>query len=561
MKRFIFIIIILGLALAAAGFWYWQRNPYSKDVLKLEILGPEKVGAAEEVEYTVKFKNNGNVRLEEPRLIFEFPQNTLLEEDKELRQKIEEEELGAIYPGQEKSFKFEGRLFGKEGDIKTARAWLSFKVENLKASYESSTTLNTEIKEVPLSFNLDLPSQVESGRGFAFSLNYFSNIDYPLTNLGIQVEYPSGFEFLSSSPSSLDKKEWDLSLINKAEGGRIEIKGKISGESGSQKIFEASLGVWNNNEFTVLKKVSKGVEIGEPYLSVFQRINGQDEYIASPGEMLHYEIFFRNVSKEPFKDLFLVSNLRGKPFDFDTVRVSNGEFNKEDRSIVWDWRDVSRLSFLDKGEEGKVEFWIETGDSWDLSSSSEKNFTLRNEVLVSEVEKIFETKVNTRLVASQEGYYEDSVFGNSGPLPPEVGKETTYTIVWEVKNHYNDLKDVVMKAELPGNVELTGEISPEEEKDNFTFDVVSREIVWRVNDDKTTKAGSGVLTSAPRIAFQISLKPYSSQEGEIVDLIRRAVVQGEDQWTKQIIRDTDPSIDTSLPDDPSVSENEGEVED
>ncbi len=559
MKKLILIVIISGLALAAIGFWYWQRNPYSKDILKLEILGPEKVEAAEEVEYTVRFKNNGNVRLEEPRLIFEFPQDTLLEEDEELRQEIEAEDLGAIYPGQEKTFEFKGRLFGRKGDIKTAKVWLSYKVKNLKASYESSTAFTTEIEDVPLTFNLDLPSKIESGREFSFSLNYFSNIDYPLTSLGVKLEYPSGFEFLSSSPSSLDKTQWDLPVVNRAEGGRIEVRGSLSGDSGSQKIFEASLGVWKDNEFVLLKEVSKGTEIGEPHLSVFQRINGQDEYIASPGEMLHYEIFFRNVSGKPFKDLFLVSNLKGKPFDFDTIRVKNGEFNEGDKSVIWDWRDVSKLSFLEKGEEGKVEFWIELEDEWEVSTSSEKNFTLRNEVLISEVEKIFETKVNTKLVALQKGYYEDSVFGNSGPIPPEVGEETTYTIVWEAKNYYNDLRDVVMRAELPGNVDLTGEISPEEEESNFTFDSVSREIVWRVKDDETMEAGSGTLTSAPRIAFQVSLEPYSSQEGDIVNIIRRAVIQGEDLWTNQIIRDTDPSIDTSLPDDPSVSE--GEVED
>ena len=80
MRKFIFIIIILCIALGIAGFWYWQRNPYSKEILKLEILGPEEAAVSEEVEYTVKYKNNGNVRLEEPRLIFEFPEYTLLEE-------------------------------------------------------------------------------------------------------------------------------------------------------------------------------------------------------------------------------------------------------------------------------------------------------------------------------------------------------------------------------------------------------------------------------------------------------------------------------------------------
>ncbi len=561
MKRFIFIIVILGLGLAAAGFWYWQRNPYSKEILKLEILGPEEINLSEEVEYTVRFKNNGNVRLEDPHLTFEFPQYTLSSEEETIRREIKTEEMGAIYPGQEKTFQFKGRLFGRKGEVKTAKVWLSYKVKNLKASYESSTTLNTVIKGVPITFNLDLPSKVESGRDFSFSLNYFSNLDYPLTDLGVRIEYPSSFEFLGSTPSSLDKKEWELSLLNKAKGGRIEVRGRLTGDAGEQKIFKALLGVWREGEFVLLKEVSKGTEIGQTHLSIFQRINGRDEYIANPGEVLHYEIFFRNVGDKPFKDLFLVSNLKGKPFNFDNVKVNDGEFNKGDNSIVWDWRDIPKLSFLDQGEEGMVEFWVEIKNNWEITASSEENFILRNEVLASEMKEDFETKVNSKLIASQKGYYQNEIFDNTGPIPPKVGEETTYTIVWQAKNYYNDLKNVRMRAELPGNVELTGKIFPEDQKSNFTFDVVSREIVWRVEDDNIMEAGTGIFNSAPNIAFQVSLEPYSSQKGEKADIIRRAVIQGDDQWTDEIIRDEVSGIDTSLPDDSSVSGEEGEVED
>ena len=108
MKKFIIIIILVGLALGAAGFWYWQKNPYSKEILKIEIVGPAEAVISEEVEYTVKLKNNGNVRLEETRLVFEFPEHTLFEEGLSRRQEIGPEELGDIYPGDEKTFKFKG---------------------------------------------------------------------------------------------------------------------------------------------------------------------------------------------------------------------------------------------------------------------------------------------------------------------------------------------------------------------------------------------------------------------------------------------------------------------
>jgi hypothetical protein len=569
-RKIILVIIILAIIVGAAGFWYWQRNPYSKEILKLEILGPEETDLSQEVEYIIKYKNNGNVRLEEPRLAFELPEHTLLpvliiseageEEGFLRRQEFGPEDLGDIYPGEEKIIRVKARLFGKEGETKTAKAWLSYQPKNLKARYESATTFTTAIKSVPLTFDFDLPSKVETGRDFKFYLNYFSSLDYPLTNIGVKVDYPSGFEFLESEPQSLGKTEWETPLLNKTEGGRIEIQGRLVGEVREQKIFKAFLGVWQNDEFIPLKEITKGVEITKPHIFVFQRINDSDEYIANPGDLLHYEIFFRNIGEEPFKDLFLVAELEGKAFDLGSLRSEFGQFNEGGGSVVWDWRDVPELRFLGQGEEGKVEFWISLKGEWEVSSPQDKNFVLENNVLISQVKEKFTTKINSKLVISQKGYFQDNTFENSGPIPPKVGKATTYTIIWQAKNYYNDLRDVKVRAILPSSVSLTGKISPEEESSNFSFDNQSREIVWTVRDNEIMTAGTGVSGSAPTIAFQVALTPTSEQKGKTPQIINEARIRGEDLWTGNIIEGMDLGVDATLPDDPSVSSEQGIVE-
>jgi hypothetical protein len=566
MKKIIFSIIILGLVLAIAGYWYWQRNPYSKDVLRLEIFGPAEVSLFQEVEYVVKYKNNGNVRLEEPRLIFEFPEYTILSADNadneegqenfSTRQEIGPEELGDIYPGEEKTLYFKGRLFGKENQLKTAKVQISYKPKNLKPRYESSTTFSTLVKSVPLTLEFDLPSKIESDRDFDFSLNYFSNLDYPLINFGLKVEYPSSFEFLKSNPKTLDKTEWEIPLLNKAEGGRIEISGKLSGELKEQKIFRAIMGLWIENEFIEIKDISRGIEITKPHLSVFQRINNENQYFANSGDLLHYEIYFRNVGEDPFNDLFLVSRLDGEGFDYDSIKFSSGQFNKGDNSIVWDWRDNSKLRYLDQGEEGKVEFWINLKDEWKINNSESRNAILKNTVLISQIKEEFEIKVNSKLAISQKGYYNEEVFGNSGPLPPKIGETTTYTVIWQAQNYFNNVKNVRVKALLPAYVKLTGKIFPEQEKSGFTYDSNSREIVWTINE---MKAGTGVSDQAPNIAFQVALTPSSEHTNMVLPIIKEVKISGEDQWTEKIVGSNDSEIDTTLPDDSSVETQMGRV--
>ena len=256
------------------GFWYYQRNIYSKDILKLEILGPDEIEAAEEIEYTVKYKNNGDIRLEEPRLIFEYPEYSIIEQGKLLRQEIVLED---IYPGQEKTLYFKGRLLGKQGDLKTAKALMSYRPKNLKARYESETSHAVKIKSVSLTLEFDLPSKIESGGEIRFRLNYFSNADYPLSNLGIKVEYPVDFEFISSNPKILGENDWEVGLLNKAEGGRIEIAGNLRGELEEEKTFKTQIGFWQSGQFVVLKESIRAVKIVTPSIYISQQINGNTQ--------------------------------------------------------------------------------------------------------------------------------------------------------------------------------------------------------------------------------------------------------------------------------------------
>ena len=556
-RKFIIFLILLAAISGLVGFWNWQRNIYSKEILKLEILGKEEVAVAEEFEYIVKYKNNGTVRLEEPRLTFEYPKYSILEEGKSLRQELGAKELGeAIYPGEEKTFHFKVRLLGKEGETRIAKAWLSYRPKNLKARYESATTFTTQIKSVPLTFEFDLPSKIESGKDLKFRLNYYSNIDYPLLNLRLVAEYPPGFEFLESAPPSLEKVEWELPLLNRAEGGRIEISGKIRGEVREQKMFKAKLGIWQEGEFIVLREILRGVEIIQPALWVFQQINGSSKYTANPGDLLHYEIFFKNVGGETLFDLSLVTTLIGDIFDFQTLKAPEGEFSLGDNSIVWEWRRVRALQFLEPGEEGKVEFWVKIKKDWPIPSLAGKT-EIKNRIYLSQVKEEFSNKVNSKLEIFQKGYFESEVWENFGPLPPKVGEGTAYTIIWQAKNYYNEVKDVKVKAVLPQNVKLTGKIFPEEEMEKFAFDSQSREIVWNIGN---LKVGQGVLNPAPNISFQIEFIPEEIQRGSIPNLISEAKVTGEDSWTGMTLEAISAAINTTLPDDPTITEEMGTVE-
>ena len=541
----IFILVVVG-AIGVAGFWYWQKNQYSKEILKLEILGPESIQAGDEVEYLIKFKNNGKVRLENPELIFEYPQLSIPLRGESRRITTSTED---IYPGEERVESFKARVFGKENETAEARAFLSYRPNNLTARYESETTQTSQIKFVPLTFEFDLPLKSESDEEIDFSLNYFSNIDFVLGELRVKLEYPEGFKFISASPRPLDETEWDLSELYQADGGRIDIKGVIEGDESSQKIFRAKLGLVRDNEFWLLKEAAQSIEITTPTLYISQLINGSQNYVAESGDLLHFEIFFKNIGRTPIQKKFLFSKLEGDFYDLDTLKSDKGEVGRGDNSIIWDWKVVSDLRFLDEGEEGKVDFWVNVEDSLEREI---KNPTLKNRVTIGGTQRVFETKINSQVPFSQKVFFNQEFWSNSGPIPPEVGQKTTYTVVWQIGENWNDLRNLKVKTTLPENIKPTGQIFPEDAK--FTYDSKSKEAIWNVGDVEAFSEESPLT-----LAFQIEFTPDSSQKGKTPDLVEEADVLAEDVFTGEIINVEAGPVNTTLPDDESISSAQGKV--
>ncbi len=556
MKRIFSIIIILAAILAVVGYWQWERQAFSKDDIKLEILGLREVGLAEEVEFLVRYRNIGHIRLDAPELIFELPNNAILEQGVSFREKLGEEKLGiAIYPGEEKTFKFRTRLLGAEGETLTTKATLSYQPRGLNVRFESETTFTTTINVVPLSLAFVFPPKIEPGKDFEFQINYFSNVDYPLLGLRVTADYPAGFEFKQAYPRALEKREWDIPPLNRAEGGRITVTGRIDGEFGDQKIFRANLGMWRDGRFILLKRIDRGIGLTKPTLQITQRINHYENYVASPGEHLHYEILFRNTGEETLTGLYLTVNLFGEAFDFRTLSAPRGVIAGPN-SITWNWRQVGDLQFLRPNEEGRVEFWLRVADNWPVIDLG-GNATLQSVVFLGQIRQEFITKINSTLEVDQKALFHDEIFGNSGPIPPRAGLPTTYTIMWQVNNHHNRVGAVEVRAILPQNVKLTGEIFPEAELGNFTFDSASREIVWKVGD---LDVGRGIINTAPNISFQVALTPDETQRREVPNLIGSIRANGKDIWTGQVLESSDEPINTGLPDDPLITEQMGIVQ-
>ncbi|MFZ3054698.1 MAG: hypothetical protein WA091_01830 [Minisyncoccales bacterium] len=528
MKKIIILPLLL-IILAVIAFLSWDKMSFSKEVLKVELIGPEKTTIGEDVEYLVKFKNNGSIRLESPELIFTYPENSIIEEaDGKIKTMTSEQLGGDIYPGEERSFKFNARLLGKEKETKVAKVSISFQPKDLKTRSEVSTTSTTILGDIPIELSLDTPDKVGTGKTLTLRVNYSSSVEYPLKDLTCYVTYPDDFEFLYSQPKGMDNTQWDIPILNEAGSGRIEISGILTGQSLEQKVFRAKIGIWQDGNFVLLKEVIRGVEIVAPALYISQKINNDENYAALVGDQLHYEVTFRNVGEDQMKDMVLVTKLDGDALDINSIKVINGKWTKGDNTIVWDGTNVPELQLLDVGQAATVEFWVNVKDKWKMDSLEDKNPIIKNKVLIGQASQEFLTKVSSVISAEQKIYPENKYFENSGPYPLESGQKTYLTVEWKAINNYNDLEKVKMVTALPESITFEGKTYPDGM--DITYDENTSEVVCNIG---SLPAGSGVIKDAKICAFQISVKPEIADE--MIILLGSAQLSGVDQWTNNTL--------------------------
>ncbi len=163
-------------------------------------------------------------------------------------------------------------------------------------------------------------------------------------------------------------------------------------------------------------------------------------------------------------------------------------------------------------------------------------------------------KINSEVVFTPAAVHFIGPFQNTGPMPPQVGKETTYTIVWTAVNSSNHISRATVKAVLPLYVTWKGAHAPAGER--ITFNELSREVVW---DMGRLEAGSGITLPPREVSFQVGFIPSVSQRDQSPTIAGESTFAGVDEFTGTAIRLFGNARTISLHTDPNFVFTHGKV--
>ncbi|MEA1936629.1 MAG: hypothetical protein U9N04_00775 [Patescibacteria group bacterium] len=616
----IFLFLILLAVLVVAYFAYFKGQwSFDDKKVKIKIEVPSEVSSGEEITFVIKYENNTSVDLRNLKMSFFTPKEfVFISSDRETQKEGTTWvwRQGNLSAGESDKIRLFGKIIGKEGTECVFNSSIFYTPDNFNSEFQSfddESKSVLKITSIPFEMSIECPKFVIN-KNKAKCVVTYKNTSKRSFYAEVKVNIPKGFEYISSDPKADESGtehslSWNIENLEANTSGELIVEGNITGDRNEEIEIEAILYASEKDKNTIPYLNNKTViRIQDAPVILSQTINGSKEYFAYKGEELEYKIKFKNNSEMEIKGLVINSRLEGC-VNPDSIDVVNGSHDGE--KITWNAFNIPKLAVFGVGEEDEVSFKVKVKDFINIENSNDKNFTVRNTVSIKEFdfdaesEKIGKTitsdttvvKLDTSLFIRAKGYFnDDGRIKNSGVIPPEVGKETKYTIHWNLSNLFNDIENVRIVSIMPEKVKWAGNYirsdgkifsgnenngtfipeqkneteleddeddkddnnSQEEEikEERFYYNPETREIVWEM---PKLSANTGVISPAKEVVFQVSITPEEEDIGNVMEIMSEVKATSQDEFTRNAIETFDSALTTELPDDYSIGMEEGIV--
>jgi hypothetical protein len=554
-------LFFLATVFVAGFVFFGGANFISSKNLDIEVVGPTTASAGQAIELGVTVENNNNTDLEVANLSIQYPQDTRDPQDSSKGLTFTKTDLGVIKAGGEANRNVGMVLLGSVGEIKEIKLSVEYKVRGSNATFYKDKVYQITIGDAPLSLTVESPPKVSSGESFTSVVNVTLNSTEPLKNVMLRAEYPYGFSFDTSSQSALtDNNVWALGDLSPGASKKIEIRGRLVGENQDERTFRFYVGVAaeggaSANFKTVLVSAQETVAIERPSISLSASFNGESvpTYVAPAGQNISTAIHFQNNLPEKLLNPRLEVKLSGTSLNtYTVVAQNNGLYSPGTGRINWIIANALGALALSPGEGGIVTFSFASYPETLSSGNKDINLTItfsgtsagdNKPVTVSETRTI---KIGSQVSFSSRAVHTIGPFSNIGPIPPQVGKETTYTVIWSVGNTSNDLKEAKITAKLGSNVKWVGANSSASE--SVEYNQSTNTVTWNLG---TLPSGVGFSTAPRDAAFQISLTPTSSQVGSAPTLVTGISFSAFDESLNKGITVSSAPLTTRTTSDPA----------
>jgi hypothetical protein len=568
----LFFLLALGYAYLAfnGGF-----NTISSDHIDVDIDGPSSVSAGDPIELRISIHNKNAVALKDANLLVEYPTGTRRPDDVSQELRRDSADIGVIAEDGEVQETVRAVLYGQVGDVEKINLHLEYGVPNSNAVFTKDTVYEIKINKAPLTVSVDTIKEVSPGQQVSFKITLGANSTEPVENVLLNAEYPFGFTYTSSSVEPIKgDTTWQIGDLAEGSKREITINGTLYGQPDEERVFVFTVGVAGSKDsqsiLVPFLTDKEEIAIRQPFLGLNLSLNGlanQGALVTKVGQPISGTISWRNDTNDRIIDAEVKATISGGVVNPTAIVSQDGFYDSSTGTIVWSQRTDPLLDAISAGESGESAFSIGQKPLADVAGTvvnptitiglvmTGTRLSSSGEAQYVESRQDKSIKVASNLMVSATGFHVGGPFENHGPLPPRVGDTTTYTIILNLSNSFNEVNGAVVTATLPPYLDWLGTVAPAGA--SVSYNPVSGQVRWSAG---TVPAGTGFgTTPAAQVAFQVGFKPSLSQINQEPALLEALHASGSDTFTNLTLDSDGQIITTRLDKDPNFPGGGGKV--
>ncbi len=575
-------IAIMALVVFSAGvaltFWYRSTRQVQQSQVHIEIGAPTRFTAGGTISYVVNITNKSNVDWGTVDVRFTSPSGFVYESSSpngRASDKIVEASLPALSSGASQTFTVSGRLVGEEGATALASAEVTISPKNFpKEKIIQSQTANTVISAIPLDISIEAGKSAAVGERVAAIIHVRNLSDTPIEGAVLKLTPAPGMQLAIedtgfSAEFSVVDSFWRLPTIAPLdEVVRYSVL-YVSGNSGDRRELEVAVMQQQKQETFTLRKIAHVVSVTSSQLTVAQSFNNNSEgkLTVAAEQRVDGVVQYKNTGTTGLTDAIVKVKFEGTGLDISTLKLNSGAYDPTTNTLTWTAASLPALKSILPGTEGKIAYSFNilpfakfplqpNGKNQQLTATASVDSpdlpkpTGQTRQVISDR---FFLPVTTGVLLGMDAFYDDGRLGitSTGPIPPRVGEQTTYTLRTRIGSSLNDIENTQIVIVLPDGVSYTNQFY--KTAGDIDFNARTNTMTWTI---PLLEGLVGRAVPSHELNMQVAITPGGNVRGQVVPFVKSIQVRGTDSFTDVL---TQASL-TEFPNTRSASPQNGDVQ-
>ncbi len=448
------------------------------------------------------------------------------------------------------------RLEGNVGSQLSFIGTLKYRIAGLSADFSAEAKGVVQVTAAGAGISVEGPREIANASVVSYTVSYSNQGTSDLKAVRVKLVTPQGFQFAQSEPDpSQGTDTWDITPFPVGAQGTIRVSGTFSGgQPGQSYTFLAQLLVPDaNGQYYVQTEGQYTTAITNQPLLVTQAVEGvsaTETPVLKAGDTVQYALAYKNNATVVAKAVRIVFSIDSAAADLSSIQAEGGSISGN--TVTFTAAGYSALESVSPGDSGEVSVSFRLRNPLVNDRTTNPKLVTNVKITSNEYDSFLPGNSITADL-STEVRAESALVHVSGPLPPRVGQQTSYTVKISLRNTTSDVRQNVFTAVVASGVTLDKTALASDVARDLTYDQATGRISWRFD---TLSAHSGSFLPVKNVELVVRVTPPAAAVGKPLKLLRELSLKGADTGTGKAVQLSMPDISSA---DVTTGTNDGVV--